>query len=1519
MAEEPAPASERSLRRDRKARQSGTPAVSNTPARSSAENGAASAVEEDVAVLPVVGIGASAGGIEALSLFFSAMPADSGAAFVVVLHLDPTRESQMAHILGARTTMPVAEIKDGMTLAANHVYVIAPDHDLRVRDGGLHLSEPAEPRGRRHPVDVLFRSLAADRGARGVAIVLSGTGTNGSEGLKEVKAEGGLILVQEPTTAKFDGMPRSAIDADLADHILAPGEMPAAVLAWLRHDHVAAANAAEVAPDEQAMEDRVLDVLRSRAGHDFRGYKKTTLHRRINRRLGVRNVASLRDYVEELRANPEEAGALAKDLMINVTGFFRDAEAWKALAELVIAPWAATRDTGETLRIWTPGCSTGEEAYSLAMLVSELAEAADKQFDLKIFATDAQDDNLRRARDGLYPAAAVANLSPARLRRWFDRAGSAYQVKRALREMIVFAPQNLLRDPPFSRLDLISCRNLLIYLEPAAQQRVMALCHFALREGGRLFLGNAETTGRNEDLFEPVSKKWRIFRRIGPTRHDIVDFPLTREPAHAHSHKRPEAASPDPQDPSRPVEAAAPLHAVEAARRALLQRYAPASVLIDEKCRILYFHGSTGDYLEPPTGEPTRNLLSMARDGLAVKLRAAVREAMTEKKSVTVHARVGRGRTSRPVVATITPVPAASQEAMSLLVSFEPATGASVSARPAVAEDAPSSSSGEQALQQELKAARAELQSTIEHLETTNEELKASSEEVTSANEELQSTNEELETSKEEPQSFNEELHTVNNQLQHKVRELEVLSDDLNNLLAGSQAATVFLDTDFCIKWFSPAISALLDLVASDIGRPISHFARKFTDENLLSDAKTVLQKLTPIEAEVRSDAGRWFVRRTLPYRTLDNRIAGVVISFSDITERKRAADAVNESRVYAEAIVETVGQPLLILDRDLRVVSANTAFYDLFRVSRQETEHCPIYELGNGQWQIPRLRTLLDETLSQDQKFNDVEIEHEFRDLGHLCMLLTGRKLSREGERADLILLAIEDITETKRAETLLSSQKQTLEMVANGEPLEAVLDFLARSMERHSRGEFLVALHLLEDDGCHFGHVAAPSLPSSYAQATKGMDARLQMGPCSSAVVAQTPTIVRDFAAEVRWPAFTTDIVSLGLRGCFTTPIVSSDRRILGTFAIYYREPRDPNPSDQQLVEIATRTASIAIERKQAEKKLRESEDRFRAIAENIPQLAWMADREGNVDWFNRGWLEYTGTTLEENVGAGWKAVHHPDHVDAVAEKFERHLREGLDWEDTFPLRGKDGAYRWFLSRMNAIHDGFGNVVRFFGTNTDITDERKADQHRELLIGELNHRVKNTLAIVQAIAAQTLDGSALSIEAARTAFVARLMMLAKAHDLLTRGNWQATDLASVVSAATEPLVHERNSFRIEGPLLPLAPDRAVSFTMALHELATNASKYGALSVEGGHVDIVWRLTGDGEDRRLHFRWAESGGPPVCPPRRKGFGSRMIERALAQELDGEVTMAYEPSGVVCVIDAPMSSVREEAGHNGTR
>lgn len=1414
--------------------------------------------------IPVVGIGASAGGIEALGSFFDAMPTDSGCAFVVVLHLDPKRESEMARILSGRTKMPVAQVEDGMALAPDHVYVIAPDTDLKLVEDGLKVSRPPEPRGQRHPVDVLFASIATEQRERSVAIVLSGTGSDGTEGLKEIRAEGGMSLVQTPETAKFDGMPRSAIAAGLADHVLAPDKMPETLLAYIHHGYVSAPTEVEPASLEgEATIQQVLEVLHARDGHDFGSYKLNTLKRRIHRRMGLRNVEMLADYLNDLRINSEEVATLVADLMISVTGFFRDPEAWKALGELVIAPLIAERESGGSIRVWVPACATGEEAYSIAMLITEHAQTAGKRFDLKVFATDAQENNLRKAREGIYPAAALAGFPLERVRRFFEKLDGSFQVSKELRDMVVFAAQNPLRDPPFSRLDIVSCRNFLIYLEPEAQQRIIAQCHFALRQDGHLFLGNAETIGRHDDLFETVSKKWRIYHRIGPIRHDLIDY---RPP-------RGSAGTGAPREPlSLPADAAS-TPVAEIARRALLERYAPASVLIDQKGLVLYFHGTTRDYLEQPSGEPTRDLLVMARDGLAVKLRGAIREALKGDKCVTVEARVHRSSSSRDVAMTVMPLPASSQGGKLALVSFEPRVPARESNQTIIRDDAGEATAGERALQEELVSMRAELRNTVEHLETVNEELKASNEEATSMNEELQSTNEELETSKEELQSFNEELNTVNSQLQHKIVELERTTNDLNNLLAGSETATLFLDDKLAINWFAPATKELFDLVTSDIGRPIAHFARKFSDENLLPDAKTVLRKLTTIEAEVLSDAGRWYLRRMLPYRTLDNHIAGVVVTFSDITERRNAAKAVDDARIYAEAIVATVRQPLLVLDAKLRVQSANSAFYELFRVTAKDTDGALLYDLGNQQWDIPALRTLLDEVLSKNQEVADYEVEHEFRDIGRRYMLLNARKLVQGGSREELILLAIEDVTDRRESENAVRASEQRLKDLIEALPGAVyTTDAEGKITSYNPAAAELWGRHpeLGTDDWCGSWRLYRPDgTPLPHDECPMAIALREKRQINGAEAVAERPDGVRvPFLA-------------------YPTPLRDAFGNVSGAV--------------NMLVDIT--------ERKRAE----ELAERLAAIVESSDDAIISKRLDGIVTSWNIGAERLFGFRSDEIVGKSMMALVPPDRHDEEMDILDRVRRgEHIQHYETLRRR-KDGSDVWVSLTLSPLSDASGRVHGASTIARDMTERRRADEHRKTLLGELNHRVKNTISVIQSIASHTL-GHASTLDEARNAFDSRLINLAKAHDVLTRESWQSANLEEIVTDTVKPHAGGENRFSIEGPDIRLAPSAALAIAMALHELSTNAAKYGALSKDNGRVVVVWQIEGDDADCRLILHWQESGGPPVVKPERKGFGSRLIERALASELGGEVRVDYEPSGLECTIIAPLPAEQKLLG-----
>jgi two-component system CheB/CheR fusion protein len=968
---------------------------------SSANREAAIAGTNAGGMFAIVGIGASAGGLDAFKKFFSAMPADSGTAFVLIQHLDPTRESRIAELMGTYTPMRVVQVRDGMRVEANRVYVIPPNKDLSIRARTLRLSAPAAPRSLRMAVDYFLRSLAEDQHEKAIGIILAGTGTDGTLGLKEIKAAGGITMVQDPETVQHDGMPRSAIASGSADYVLPAEQMAPALLRYVQHAAVTATSTTtlpEKAPDALTS---ALALLRAQTKLDFSGYKKGTLQRRIRRRMSLKHLVQMPKYVELLRRDPAEVAALFKDLLINVTSFFREPEAWKILQEQVIRRLVAEKAADAPLRVWVPACATGEEAYSIAMVLIEEIQASEKSRQLQVFASDVDAEALEAARDGVYLEGIAAHVQPERLSRFFIKGEHSYRVNKELRDTVVFAQQSLVSDPPFSRLDLISCRNLFIYLEPAVQERLIPLLHFALVEGGYLFLGSAESIGPQEELFDAVSKKCRIYRRVGPTRHDKLQFPVVAAPISHLVRARP---------PTQPN----PGRLATLAQHLLLARYAPACVIINRSGEILYFHGRTDDYLVHPSGPPTQNLIAQARNGLRSKLRGAVQEATRANQRVVLAGiQVRTGSAFSRVRITVEPLDATATEIEGLwLVSFEgePETTTAVPAAGHTAAEASGTDAGlVLQLEHELKTTKEDLQQTIEDLRAANEELM-------SVNEEMQSSNEELETSKEELQSLNEELTTANSELERKIAELEATNNDLDNLLASTNIATLFLDTRLRIRRFTPTTTRLFSLISSDIGRAISDIAQQFSDPALLSDAAAVLRQPIAPKREIQAHDGRWYVRQVLPYRARNGRTEGVVITFSDV-----AAEALQEARLYAESIVDTVREPLLVLDDELRVRSANQSFYATFRVSGEETVGRLLYELGNHEWDIPQLRTLLGEVLPQQHVLNDFEMEHDFSSIGSRTMLLNARALHRGGARHDLILLAIEDVTERKRIQDAL------------------------------------------------------------------------------------------------------------------------------------------------------------------------------------------------------------------------------------------------------------------------------------------------------------------------------------------------------------------------------------------------------------------------------------------------------------------------------------------------------------------
>ena len=1183
----------------------------------------------------IVGVGASAGGLEAFKQLLEALPTDTGMAFVLVQHLAPSHPSALAEILSRATKMPVMEVRDEPTVEPNHVYIIPPDRSMVItldalqllpRQGGVH-----------RPIDEFFRSLAQEWRHQAIGVVLSGTATDGTLGLQAIKAEGGITFAQD-ATAQHEGMPHSAIASGCVDFVLPPHEIARELARIARHPYTGTRAQARETDDKFNLA-QLIQVLHHATGVDFTGYKFNTLYRRVTRRMVFRKMKTLPEYVQYLRQTPAEVEALYQDILISVTSFFRDKESFEALKSQVFPRLLKDRSRHEPMRLWTLGCSTGQEAYSLAIAFTEAAEAAGSSTPLQLFASDLNASGIEKARAGVYPMDIAQDVSPDRLRRFFTEVDGQYRISKTIRDACVFSRHNVLADPPFSRIDLISCRNLLIYLEPVLQQRIMPTLHYALKPDGCLWLGGSETIGGYRNLFEAQDPKHKIYAKKQGLSPGHGHFPLQ------HGGLPRLAFTPITARPSE----AADLH--READRLLSAKFAPPGVLISADLDILQYRGDTGPYLAPAPGKASLNLLKMLREGLLVGVRAAVLRAGNEQAPVREEGlRVKSDGGWREIAIEVIAIKGGGGKEGGFLVLFDDQSAARQAgpAAPAAAQVA-----GEEALStpdpdnvrltRELAATREFVQSVIEQQEAANEELQSANEEVQSANEELQSTNEELETSKEEIQSSNEELVTVNDELGNRNAELDRVNNDLVNLLGSVQMPIVIVGADLHVRRFTPAAEKLFNLIAADVGRPLADIQLNLDQLPALGPLMAeVLDTVSVRECEVRDKHGHWYLLRLRPYRTLDNRIDGVVVMLVDV-------DAMKRIHAYTESIVATVREPLVVLDPDLRVRTASRSFYEHFLTTPEDTERRLLYELDQGQWDSPNLRRLLEEILPRDNQVDGFKLEHAFARIGTRTLLLNARRLNQAANQAPLILLGIEDITQ-----------------------------------------------------------------------------------------------------------------------------------------------------------------------REQFELRLSESEGRFRDLADNIPQLSWIADANsyGQVNWFNRNWFEYTGTTLEEMKGSGWKAVHHPDHVDAVAEKFARHVQQGLDWEDTFPLRGKDGQYRWFLSRMKVIRDDSGSVVRIFGTNTDVTEQRQmadalrqnatdmaaADIRKNEFLAMLAHELRNPLAPIRnamQILRLSNSGGQAAVQSA-TAMVERQInqMVRLVDDLLdvSRINHdkivlreELVDLASLVNDAVE------------------------------------------------------------------------------------------------------------------------------------
>jgi two-component system, chemotaxis family, CheB/CheR fusion protein len=1011
---------------------------------------------------PVVGIGASAGGLEACLALLAALPPQTGMAFIVVQHLEPTHESHLREIFARGTAMPVAQATEGLQVEPDRLYVIPPNVMLTMRDRALHLSPRAENSNPHYPIDQFFCSLAEDQGSHAIGVILSGSSSDGALGLRAIKCAAGTTFSQDEESAKYGSMPHSAIATGAVDFVLPPSEIALEIARIGSHPYLASlaiaadqnGDAADILGFEQNREDfrKILSTLRRVTGVDFVQYKESTIRRRIARRMLVNNCTSLGEYVDYLDRHPAEVTDLYRDILISVTQFFREPEAFASIARLE-SKALRNRDRNAPFRIWVAGCATGEEVYSLAIVMSEVMEAAGLTIPLQLFGTDVSEVAIDRARAGEYPESIQGDVSAERLLKYFTRTEAGYCISRHIRECCIFARHDLIKDPPFSQLDIVSCRNVLIYLDTPAQQRIFSALHYSLKADGLLLLGSAESVGTRTDLFTPIENEGKLFsKKPGSSRFAMT----TPDP------KGFEAVMVDWK--AKEAMTAPTLADIETrATRILRDIYAPPGVTVNDSMQIVHFHGRTSPYLEPPTGEASLNLLRVAHQSILYPLRKAIDTAAESMKPVEeTGVRLERSGETRELTLRVFPI--LEGAARFFLVLFEEASVRQPFVAGPRLEEAESN-----VLEFQLDQARRELDETREYLrriveqhEVAIEELRAANEEVQSSNEEMQSSNEELRTAKEELQSTNEELRTVNDELQNRNDEIVAASNDLSNVLNAVNIPIVMVGMDYRIRRFTPAAARLLNTVPTDLGRSIVdlHYAIDVPAlHRMLTEAT---ETLAVQQSKFQNRDGRWFSVQVRPYRTVDDRIEGAVITFLDIDDLTRALESAEAARDFAEGMVETVQHPLLVLDHDFRIQRVTSDFYKDFQVTPNETLGQSIFSVGNGQWNFPQLRKRLEDALIRDVSFRDLSVEHEFPNIGRRTMRLNAQRISGRDRTSHTLLLAIEDVTERKEAaeiqyRRLFESAKDGILVIDGGTGQVIDVNPFFLELTRYSRQEIV------------------------------------------------------------------------------------------------------------------------------------------------------------------------------------------------------------------------------------------------------------------------------------------------------------------------------------------------------------------------------------------------------------------------------------------------------------------------------
>lgn len=1416
---------------------------------------------------PIVGIGASAGGLEAFGQLLSALPADTGMAFVLVQHLDPLHESLLPELLAGRCSMPVLTVHDGLKVQPNSVYVIPPNSSMELTDGVLSLVT-REP-GLHLPIDTFFRSLARVQGSRAIGIVLSGNASDGSLGVRAIKAECGLTFAQNEESARFGGMPRNAAATGAVDYVLSPEAIAQELNNIAHHPYLIPSRrgdpTSEALPEDESELRRIFALLHNSSKVDFSRYKPTTVRRRVGRRMMILRVDTVREYARHVERHPEELRDLYRDLLISVTSFFRDPASYRSLTKLIAQLIGNRESKEEPVRVWVPGCATGEEVYSLAICVFELLGEMQLSLPLQLFGTDISEPALDRARKGIYPAGIEEDVEPERLRRFFGKVDSGYQISKVIRESCVFARHDVTRDPPFSNLDLVSCRNLLIYLDQAAQRHVLPVVHYALKPNGLLTLGSAESTAAVPDLFDVLDAQCKIYaRRATPPRLPLdvhMGGPLAEMPLGLSGN----AISTGAEIQKR-------------LDRVIQTKYSPDAVLITAEFNILQFRGHTNTYLEPSPGPASLNLLRMAKESLVLPLRRAVQNAAETNGAIREQAEIDRNGITSGITLEVTPIPGVDPNERYFLVVFvrdrvtrrveETETGSDL-----VPADEQVST-----VQRELADAREYIRNLTEQYEAHSEELRAANEEARSANEELQSTNEELRTTKEELQSANEELTTVNEELQSRNNELNATNSDLTNLLGSVTIPILMVDSDLRVRRFNTSAAKLLELSPVDIGRPVGHLRGRIETPKLEEQVKAVVETLTAHTEEMQDIQGCWHLLNIRPYRTVDDRIAGAVITLQDIDPLKRGLKAAEEARDYAEGMIETVREPLVVIDSDLRVERATKAFYDAFLVSRDETEGRFLYDLGNGQWNQPALREAIGNALFRSQPFHDFEIDHEFPHIGQRVVRLNGRRIPFPHSQKRMLLLSIEDVTE--RREIAEIRFQRLFETAKDG---IIVVDVETRSVR---------------DVNPYFLEFTGYGREDFVGRSVKECGEKLGLSQVSDAIeITLRSEIIR-----------CQDSLKTRNRGLVTVDVVGNRYEV----------------GSQPVIQFNIRDVSA---REHALRALRESEQRFRLFVESVHDYAlFQTDPEGRILSWNTGAERLLGWKEKEAVGQTSALVFTPEDIakGAPRDELETARKSGRAEDERWHVR-KDGT-RFFASGvLTQVCDQSNNLVGFAKVMRDVTSRREQEEQlrrsldqKDTLVREIHHRVKNNIqVIVSLLSLQSNHTNDPHVLSAFEEAESRLRAIAHIHErLYASDDLTEVEFAGYTTGLANELVQlhsprpDHIALDLDVADMVLHIEQAIPLGLIANELVLNSLKHGLRGDPGRLTVKLLYIPGQGEtldsgSGQLIVSDSGTGLPPGFDvTKNASLGLRLVNM-LVRQLHGQLEFS-SASGATFAVTFPI-------------